>query len=108
MWMEEDNEELATAEGANNITDDNDNINTVVTAAVAPAASAHIAESGDGVVLDDGDTKDDLVSSIDKIKSNSVKDLLVILQKEIDAKAQLEEMLLQVKLNYLETNRYLF
>lgn len=42
--------------------------------------------------------KSDLVSNLDKMKNSSVKDLLVILQKQIDSKSQLEEMLLKVKL----------
>lgn len=53
--------------------------------------------------------KDEFVSSLDKIKNSSVKDLLVILQNEIDSKTQLEEMLIQVinifsvKSNYFQT-----
>lgn len=43
------------------------------------------------------DSKGELVSNLDKMKHSSVKDLLVILQKEIDSKTQLEEMLLQVQ-----------
>lgn len=47
------------------------------------------------------DSKGELVSNLDKMKHSSVKDLLVILQKEIDSKTQLEEMLLQVQTRLL-------
>ena len=43
-------------------------------------------------------SKNEFASNLDKIKNMSVKDLLVILQREQESKTQLEDMLLQVKI----------
>lgn len=40
--------------------------------------------------------KSEFASSLDKIKNMSVKDLLVILQREQESKTQLEDMLIRV------------
>jgi hypothetical protein len=42
-------------------------------------------------------SRQDFVSNLDKIKNVSVKDLLVILQREQESKTQLEDMLIQLK-----------
>lgn len=52
--------------------------------------------------------KNNLVSNLDKMKNSSVKDLLVILQKQIDSKAQLEEMLLLVSRILLNIENHTF